>query len=239
MMRLTVFVLSGVSAAAIGGCTFIGFTAGIMIDNQSIHSVEIAKIDSLKPGVWVEISLEDSTERDGHFIGTDGMYRSQYPPRYAEARKNLLDSVRLPVFGSRLSFADTTGHGWTGEFKGFDLTENLDPLLLVKLQKQINPRSFDFSFLKTIADSIGESLDLRTIGRLVKENSIPVASKGVMIRDSTMIRRIDLSDIISAQIDDNPGVKHTTWIAGLIGGLAVDAVCYAYVIPLIVKQSVQ
>ena len=159
--------------------------------------------------------------------------------KYAEAGKELSGTVELPVMGESDSFVDTNGHAWTEDFKGFDLSKDMKPLILIKSRNEDNAREISFALVRSMKDSVGKTINLMAIAPLVERYTIPAASKGIEIRNNEGLKRINVSDIVSMKIDDNPKAKRITWLAGLIGGLAVDVICYNYIIPLIVKHQYQ
>ncbi|HUI30436.1 MAG TPA: hypothetical protein VLX91_09485 [Candidatus Acidoferrales bacterium] len=218
------------SAMAVSSCSLIGFTTGIILDGESTHDVELSRVDSLKPGVWLMIILDDSTRRAGRLVEVNGSFRYQYPASYTVARQNLVDSVNLPRLGATETILDTASHERSGEFIGFDLDRDFKPLLLIKFREFVNPRSVLFSSVRTMKDTTGNEIDLHTVGRLIGEKRIPVASKGIAVSDSVTTKRINMSDIVSMEIDDHPKEIHIASIAGLVFGLAVDLVCYTYVL---------
>lgn len=237
IISLSLLILAVVSAAAVNGCTFIGFTAGTLIDNESIHSVAISQADSLKPGVWLEITLDDSTEVAGHFAGTDGMYRSQYRASYAEVRKKLSRVVELPALGSAVRCTDTTGDSLEGNFFGFDLDRMMESLVLIRERNEVNFRAVGLSSLRSLQDSVGTPFKLASIDKSIQNNEIPVASKGILIENRTSLSRVAISEVAKMKIDNDPKAERIAWLPGLVLGLAMDAACYNYIVPLLVKSE--
>ncbi len=219
----------------INGCTFIGFAAGTLIDNESIHSVAISKIDSVKHGKWLEISLDDSTEVAGHFEGTDGMYRSQYRASYAQASRRLSPELQLPVFGSEVIVVDTAGNSQRVDFLGFDLGRMMEPSIVIKKRSDVNFRTVFLSSFKSLEGSAGTPFDIAGIDSQIRNDSIPVASKGILIENRTGMVRVAVSDVVKMKTDDHPKEERIAWLPGLVFGLAMDVVSYYYIATLLAK----
>jgi hypothetical protein len=90
-------VLAG---GVLGGCTLIGLTTGAVSDARRKPTLlPVWEVDSLKPGVPVDVQLRDGRRFVGRFSGLSSVPPAEYAEAYEKARVALQGEVRLPALG--------------------------------------------------------------------------------------------------------------------------------------------
>lgn len=206
-MFVTIFWVIQLTGCLSAPGVVISSAVEISEPNPELRVISDWHFESVKRGTKLQVLLFSGGELTGKFRGLTPLGEQEYARKYAQCRTDRSAAASLPALGDAISFTDTAGRRYEGEFVGFD-----QGFLLVNLPARQAATRVNVRMLKEITLANGQVLPSVPVSSLVFNGQIPFRSSAILETKEGMAT-IPLEEISSARITEPPGKTGRTVIA--------------------------
>jgi hypothetical protein len=233
MTRWVQAVCLGLVGVVLAGCTVIGLTTGAISDASRKPAVLPSwEVDSLKPGVPIDIQLRDGRRFVGRFSGLETVPPQEYAGAYEKARVALQAEVRLPALGP-VRLVESGGKKRDVELVGFGAG-----CAFLRRKAGDEPSRVPREKIASLTDAAGVGIGSTTIdtwtnsGRLplmdvLAMNGAPLDATAAPLTKQNKDRNLDQRQVVRLPVEEIATVTFIrpggNTMKGFLIGAAVDA----------------
>lgn len=202
-----ILIIAGAVIMNINSCSVIGYGIGSMADSsqRDQNDISVSQVKAMAPGTAIIITLKDTSQLSGKYIGSEMMPADQYAQSYKQACEELSEIIYLPAVGD--SFVLLSNEKAT--FLGFDY----DRILF--RGKKGNTLGGNIANIDTLTDSNGNKIEIEIVKKLINEGKVPLLSV-INIMEAAEKKQARLDSIEIIQIPTKKQGKLNGFLIGIV-----------------------